>query len=139
MICSLKIDKKERCILTKTLKIGEIPKEVAGYRIIEEIGEGGMARVFRGKNNIEGEAAIKLIHSTYKDDKEFRERFLIEARALTKVVHEGVVRILQLVDDSDTLAIVMEFLEGQPLNKHLDPSPEDHHIEPLRNPYVQKR
>lgn len=105
--------------MSKTLS-GDVPRVIAGYNIISQIGEGGMARVFRGRNGIGKEAAIKVIRTYYKNDPGFRERFRREAEALTQVEHDGIVRILQWVDEDDTLAMVMELLDGHPFNNHLD-------------------
>ena len=99
---------------------GDVPRKIAGYKILNQIGEGGMARVFKGTNDVGGVAAIKLINPYYQHDPSFRDRFRREAEALTQVEHEGIVRILQWVDDGEILAMIMEFLNGQPFNRHLD-------------------
>lgn len=105
--------------MSKTLSV-DVPREIAGYKILNQIGEGGMARVFKGRNEVGGYAAVKVINPYYQHDPGFKERFRREAEALTQVEHEGVVRILQWVEENNTLAMIMEYLDGLPFNDHLD-------------------
>ncbi len=105
--------------MSKTLSAA-VPREIAGYKILNQIGEGGMARVFKGRNELGGIAAVKVINPYYQHDPGFRERFRREAGALTQVEHEGVVRILQWVDENNTLAMIMEYLNGLAFNRYLD-------------------
>lgn len=95
-------------------------REIAGYKIIEKIGEGGMGKVYKGHSEVMGLAAIKVVDPTLMNNEKIKDRFKREAEAIKEVEHPNVVRILQWVSDAEKQAIVMEYLEGVPYNEHLD-------------------
>lgn len=99
------------------------------YEVTAIIGEGAMARVYKARHKILGNAyAVKVMHAALASDASLRERFLREARAAAAIDSDHVVRILDFgnADDSRDY-FVMEFLEGRSLEdeiqEHLVPMP----------------
>lgn len=90
------------------------------FRIIRPIGMGGMGMVYEAAHEAIGyRVAVKLLGPQLASDpkhREYRARFLDEARAVNRVDHPGVVRVFTIGETKDhTLYIVMEFLDGQTL------------------------
>jgi serine/threonine-protein kinase len=90
---------------------------VAGtYEIVDTVGQGGMATVFRARRISDGAVvAVKVLRDQYAHDREFVERFQREARAVADLVHPNVVPVLHSGDDRGAHYIVMEFVEGEDL------------------------
>ncbi len=95
---------------------------LSGYRIIEEIGAGGMGRVFAAHDESLGrKVAIKTLHQRYTDHSTSRERFLKEARAMARINHPNIVRIYSLGPASEPPHFVMEYVEGVSLTTAAGP------------------
>ena len=91
------------------------------YQILEEIGSGGMARVFKAVNMTNRRiVAIKMLKTEYKDDAEFLRRFSREAGTVLKLNHENIVRAFEVGKYEDTPYIVMEYVEGHTLKDLID-------------------
>ena len=108
-------------LVTKTM---ETPREeltrgtlFAGrYEIIEELGKGGMGRVYRVEDTkIKEEIALKLINPEISSDKNVIERFSNELKTARKIGHRNVGRMFELMEDKGTHYITMEFVSGQDL------------------------
>jgi serine/threonine protein kinase len=93
-----------------------INKTLGQYQIIEEIGWGGMAVVYKAyQPALERYVAIKVLPHQFTFDQEFVERFLREARAAAKLNHPHIVTIHDVGQADGTYFIVMEYLEGPSL------------------------
>lgn len=92
------------------------------YRLTRVLGRGGMGSVWEGLHTTLGiRVAVKFIDKQYADSEEARTRFENEARAAAKLTSKHVVRVYDHgVTDDGSAYIVMEFLEGEPLDKRLD-------------------
>lgn len=94
---------------------------VAGsYTLIEEIGEGGMGVVLKGKDPSGAFVAVKVLNSGLAESSEARGRFDLEARALERMTHPNVVRYIQhgvhkLSRGPERSYIAMEWLDGESL------------------------
>ncbi|HEX7499937.1 MAG TPA: serine/threonine-protein kinase [Polyangia bacterium] len=91
------------------------------YRIIEEVGQGGMAVVYRDHDEkLRREVAVKVLHAHLLAEPESKARLEREARAVAKLNHDG---ILQIFDYSSEEAassyIVTEFIDGQTIKQFL--------------------
>ncbi|HVM40964.1 MAG TPA: protein kinase [Acidimicrobiia bacterium] len=85
------------------------------YRLVERISRGGMGEVWRARDEqLDRDVAVKVVRDDLVDDPVVIERFRREARAAASLTHPNVAAVYDLVDD-DTLAIVMELLEGETL------------------------
>jgi serine/threonine protein kinase len=88
------------------------------FEIIEKIGAGGEAAVYKAyQRNLERTVALKIINESMKDNQEFVEKFIREAKHLAGIEHENVVRIYDYGRDGDLFYIVMELLVGVTLDK----------------------
>jgi putative nucleotidyltransferase with HDIG domain len=94
---------------------------VGNYRLITEIGSGGMGTVYYGEHTVIGRrAAIKILHPEIARDAKTISRFLTEARAANEIHHPNVVEITDLGQQGDLHYIVMSFLEGETLGERLE-------------------
>jgi serine/threonine-protein kinase len=91
------------------------------YRIIEEVGQGGMAIVYRAQDEtLRREVAVKVLHPHLLAEAESRARLQREARAVAKLKHDCIVQIFDYSgDDSLSSFIVTEFIDGQTLKQFL--------------------
>ena len=98
------------------------PHPVIGpYRIIGQIGEGGMGTVYEAVHQtIERRVAIKILKSELATDSEIVARFFNEARAVNRIAHPSLVQISDYGQTPEgTVYLVMEFLEGETLQQRL--------------------
>lgn len=94
------------------------------YRIESKIGAGGMASVYRASNDVLGrKVAIKFLAPDLAQDATQRQRFLREARATNRIRHEHIVDITDYGDEGKLVYLVMELLEGEPLNHRIARGP----------------
>ncbi len=90
------------------------------YEIIEKVGSGGMANVYKAKDRMLNRfVAIKVLHSEYKEDEEFIRRFNIESQAAASLSHQNIVQIYDVGDEDGIQYIVMEFLNGKTLKDYI--------------------
>src|SRR5437879_10947656 len=87
------------------------------YEILEELGRGGMAIVFRAREKqLERDVAIKVLPFSLAFDKEFVERFQREARTAAKLEHPSIIPIYRVGKNGRVIYFVMKFLRGKPLS-----------------------
>jgi serine/threonine-protein kinase len=90
------------------------------YEIIEELGRGGMAIVFKAKEKqLDREVAIKVLPFSLAFDKEFVERFQREARTSARLEHPNIIPIYRVGKSGRIIYFVMKFLRGKPLSNVL--------------------
>ncbi len=115
--------------LTKTLvtPLPIISKDslIAGkYRIVEEIGRGGMGVVFRAEDiRLKRVVALKFLPPQLADSVELRERFLIEAQAAAALSHPNICVIHEVGEGEDRPYIAMEYVEGETLRDRIKRGP----------------
>src|SRR6267143_976234 len=119
--------------LTATTPVGALsePQEVTEiemvrkeldeeYEIVDELGRGGMAIVFKAKEKqLDREVAIKVLPFSLAFDKEFVERFQREARTSAKLEHPNIIPIYRVGKSGRIIYFVMKFLRGKPLSSVL--------------------
>ncbi len=94
------------------------PERLSGYRILGEIGAGGMGRVFLALDErLNRKVAIKTLGPRYAENDSLRARFMQEARAMARVAHPNIARIYSLGPDGEPPHFVMEHVEGTPLTE----------------------
>ena len=101
------------------LKIHFSPGELFGkrYRIIEEIGRGGMGRVYKAEDlELNITVALKIINPRHSEDARFIDRFKKEILSARSISHENVIRIFDIGEEDKIKYISMEFIKGQNLN-----------------------
>ncbi len=86
------------------------------YQLLEEVGRGGMAYVFRARDILlDRYVAIKVLREDYSHDPLFQERFRQEARAAANLSHPNIVTVHDFGMDGGKLYIVMEYVPGTDL------------------------
>src|SRR5205814_639186 len=94
---------------------GRIDSEVAGYRIVELLGRGGMSVVYRAEHVRLGRpAALKLLAATLGQG-DHRERFLRESKLAASLDHPGIVPVFDAGEEDGLLYIAMAYVEGSDL------------------------
>lgn len=91
------------------------------YEILEEIGNGGMARVFRAHCKLlNRNVAVKVLRPELAKDQEFLARFNTEAQAAAALSHPNIVSIYDVGSEDGLEYIIMEYVEGQTLKEYID-------------------
>ena len=86
------------------------------YELIEKIGSGGMADIYRALDQqLQREVAVKILRDPLAKDPTFQENLIYEARAAANLSHPNIVTIFDFGRDEDLLYIVMEYLSGTDL------------------------
>ncbi len=91
-------------------------KQVGRYLVLERLGRGGMATVFRARDpGIGRDVALKFLHASLCEDDEYRGRFLREARAAGGLSHPNIVTVHDVGEIDGRPYMAMELLSGKPL------------------------
>jgi eukaryotic-like serine/threonine-protein kinase len=111
------------------------------YRVVDEIGVGGMASVhlarMDGAGGFQKWVAIKKIHPHLVQDEHFINMFLDEARIAAKISHPNVAQVFELGSHENTYWLAMEYLQGEPLREVMRRNEETHDaIEPALAAYM---
>ena len=98
-----------------------IGKILAGrYEIIEKIGEGGMAYVYKARDNfLNRYVAIKVLKNEFSKDEVFVKRFRTEAQSAASLIHPNIVSVFDVGEDKGISYIVMELLESKTLKDYI--------------------
>src|SRR4051812_34026921 len=102
---------------------GTTPMEQGGrllagrYRILEKIGEGGAAEVFRALDErLDRTVAVKLLRPQFTSDPQSRTRFAVEAKAAARLSHPNIVDVYDFGEAPDgSMFIVMQYVDGENL------------------------
>ena len=90
------------------------------YEIINCIGSGGMADVFRARDHkLNRFVAIKVLKAEFRSDKEFVSKFRVEAQAAAGLAHPNIVNVYDVGDENGVYFIVMELVEGITLKTYI--------------------
>ena len=88
------------------------------YEVITKIGCGGMATVYKARDNVlNRNVAIKVLREEFTTDEEFIKRFNIEAQAAASLTHPNIVSIYDVGNEGDLHYIVMELIQGKTLKE----------------------
>ena len=91
------------------------------YEILERIGSGGMADVYKGKDHkLNRFVAVKVLKSDYRSDEVFIQKFLSEAQAAAGLMHPNVVNVYDVGQDRGLYYMVMELVEGISLKDYIE-------------------
>ena len=97
-----------------------ISETISHYRIIRELGAGGMGEVYLAEDTRLGrQVAIKLLPASYQYDPERRTKFLAEARATSALRSPHIAAIYDIGEHEGSMYIVMEYVEGELLSEKL--------------------
>lgn len=99
------------------------------YEILEEIGSGGMAVVYKARCKLLNRfVAVKVLRKDLQNDDEFVRRFNVEAQAAASLAHPNIVSIYDVGNEDGLHYIVMEYIEGETLKEYID----EKHVLPWR-------
>jgi serine/threonine protein kinase/Flp pilus assembly protein TadD len=99
-------------------------ENVGVYRVMTQLGSGGMATVFRAYHpSLDRYVAIKVLHPALKQDPQFFERFKREARIVANLEHPSIIPVYDFSDHHGEPYLVMRFIEGDTLKGKMDASP----------------
>jgi tRNA A-37 threonylcarbamoyl transferase component Bud32 len=109
-------------VTVRAMEQAKIPDR---YRLLEEVGQGGMAIVYRAMDQtLQREVAIKVLHQHLSSEPESKARLQREAQSVAKLRHENILEIFDYSGpDSASSYIVTEFIDGQTLKEFLTARP----------------
>lgn len=88
------------------------------YEIVEKIGSGGMATVYKAKCHVLNRyVAIKILRDEFTTDEEFIKRFEVEAQSAASITHPNIVSVYDVGVDGNLYYIVMELIKGKTLKE----------------------
>ncbi len=88
------------------------------YEIIEKVGNGGMATVYRAEDKVlKRNVAVKVLKDEFTTDEEFIKRFEIEAQSAARLTHPNIVSIYDVGSEDNLYYIVMELIRGKTLKE----------------------
>ena len=88
------------------------------YEILEKIGNGGMATVYKAKCHVLNRyVAIKILRDEFTTDEEFIKRFEVEAQSAASITHPNIVSVYDVGVDGNLYYIVMELIKGKTLKE----------------------
>jgi serine/threonine-protein kinase len=93
-----------------------IGRTIAGYRLLDRIGEGGTATVYRAEHPERGTCAVKLLRERMRNDPTAVKRFLREAGYGTRVTHDAVIRTYDFGEEDGIHYLALEWADGEPLS-----------------------
>jgi serine/threonine-protein kinase len=99
--------------------------DIAGFEILRELGRGGMGVVFLARQTrLNRLVALKVILPGAQAGEEVRARFEAEAEAAAQLHHPNIVQVFEFGEDSGTLYLALEFVDGQPLGRAMEGRPQ---------------
>jgi serine/threonine protein kinase len=97
---------------------------VGPYRIIEQLGRGGMATVFKAYHaNLDRYVAIKVLHPAFLEQDSFLARFEREAKVVAKLEHPHITPVYDFSEHKGNPYLVMKYVEGETLKARLKKTP----------------
>lgn len=87
--------------------------QLGNFTLIESVGGGGMGRVFRAlDNNLERDVALKVLPPNQCTDKDYRDRFIFEAKAAARLHHDNIVCVYSFGEINGLTYLAMEYIPG---------------------------
>ncbi len=104
-----------------TFSIGE---NIGPYRILEQLGQGGMATVYKAYHaSLDRYVALKVLHPAFKEDSNFLGRFEREAKLVARLEHPNIVPVYDYAEHEGQPYLVMKYIEGETLKSRLKKGP----------------
>ena len=106
------------------LRQSMIGQTISHYRITEKLGEGGMGVVYKAQDTkLDRTVALKFLAAHLLKDEESRKRFHREAKAAAALDHPNICTVHAIEESDGRTFIAMAFVEGQSLDKRIEPGP----------------
>ncbi len=101
-------------------KSGPHEESLGPYQLVEQVGAGGMATVYRAVDSRSGaERALKVLSPTIGDDEQFVRRFRREGKLLARLKHPHIIPVLDYGETGQMFYLVMPFIQGETLQRKL--------------------
>lgn len=98
----------------------EVGTTVGAYKIVEKLGKGGMATVYKAYHAaLDRHVAIKVLHPTFKDDESFLRRFSREAKVVARLEHAHIVPVYDFAEHEGFPYLVMRYIKGETLKDRM--------------------
>ena len=98
-----------------------LKQKINNYKILSQLGEGGMAKVYLAHDNkFDANVAVKILNKEFAHNENIRKRFLAEAKNMFRMSHPNIIKVTDLIEEGDTVAFVMEYIEGETLKDYLE-------------------
>ena len=99
-------------------------ENIGPYRIIEQLGQGGMATVYKAYHaSLDRYVAIKVLHPAFNEDNTFEARFQREARVVARLEHANIVPVYDYAEHEKRPYLVMKYIEGDTLKARMGKGP----------------
>lgn len=103
-----------------------IGRTLGQYEIVDELGQGGMAKVYKGyQESIDRHVAVKVLPPHPALDEQFRERFQLEAKTIGGLQNPNILPLYDYGTEDDVVYLVMAYIEGGTLEDVIDSGPMD--------------
>jgi len=101
-----------------------VGENIGPYRIVEQLGQGGMATVFKAYHaSLDRYVAIKALHPAFNQEPNFEARFQREARVVAKLEHPNIVPVYDYAEHEKRPYLIMKFVEGETLKARMEKGP----------------
>jgi len=101
-----------------------VGENIGPYRIVEQLGQGGMATVFKAYHaSLDRYVAIKALHPAFNQEPNFEARFQREARVVAKLEHPNIVPVYDYAEHEKRPYLIMKFVEGDTLKARMEQRP----------------
>src|SRR5271170_8070679 len=98
-----------------------LPSRIRAYRVLRRLATGGTSDVLlacaEGPGGFQRVVVLKLLLKQFRNDGRFERMFLSEAAAYARLSHPAIVRLYDFFAERDRLVLVLEYVDGLPLNK----------------------
>lgn len=110
--------------MTSEARSIEVGQTLDKYELVERVGQGGMAVVYRARDTVlRRDVALKILHNHLADYQEARDRFQREAHAVAKLRHDNILEIFDYSGGAAASYIVTEFIDGRTLKQFISSHP----------------
>lgn len=109
---------------TKAKQVSAVGKEVGGYKIVAELGRGGMGVVYKAEHlKLKRTAALKMVLAGAHASKDALDRFILEAQSVAHLQHPNIVQIFDIGDHENLPFFSLEYVDGSSLAETLEEKP----------------
>lgn len=116
----IQVDYRQRASAPRGMKTDLTGSKLGPYEVLEPLGRGGMAEVYKGLHPTLGRTvALKLLPADLAKDQEFRHRFEREARVVAGLKHPNIIQVFDCGDQDGVYYMVMEYIEGKDLGERM--------------------
>jgi predicted Ser/Thr protein kinase len=116
----IQVDYRQRASAARGMKTDLTGSKLGPYEVLEPLGRGGMAEVYKGLHPTLGRTvALKLLPAALASDEEFRRRFEREARVVAGLKHPHIIQVFDCGDQDGVYYMVMEYIEGSDLGHRM--------------------